>query len=162
MGVAGSATYEPIIRTRPSNRERNLGWIVARAFFVLRCPFNPAGIVPPIALNFDPKAPGRSSTTVDGTKGWHLHGEKTARHEAEISCRAGAAPRQAYGLHRRVIRRGNTVAEGDRADQRGCPISAASGWLIWSVPVNRDWSLKVYHDGAVETLPVAPRPEPLM
>jgi len=40
------------------------------------------------------------------------------------------------------------------------PISAGGGWLVWSVPVNGGWGLEAYHDGVVEELPVAPRPEP--
>lgn len=40
------------------------------------------------------------------------------------------------------------------------PISAGSGWLIWSAPADGSWQLKAYHNGTITTLPVAPRPQP--
>ncbi len=40
------------------------------------------------------------------------------------------------------------------------PISAAGGWLVWSVPVEGGWGLEAYHDGSIATLPVAPRLQP--
>lgn len=40
------------------------------------------------------------------------------------------------------------------------PISAGGGWLIWSVPRGSEWGLEADHDGAVEPLRVAPRPQP--
>jgi hypothetical protein len=40
------------------------------------------------------------------------------------------------------------------------PISAGSGWLVWSVPVAGGWALDAYHQGSVARLPLATRPEP--
>ena len=41
------------------------------------------------------------------------------------------------------------------------PISAGSGWLIWSVPAAAgDWALEAYHDGALTAIRVASRPQP--
>jgi hypothetical protein len=40
------------------------------------------------------------------------------------------------------------------------PISAAGGWLLWSVPVTGGWGLEAFHEGRVESLAVAPRPQP--
>jgi hypothetical protein len=39
-------------------------------------------------------------------------------------------------------------------------ISAAQGWLVWSVPVTGGWGLDAYHDGHTSSLLVAPRPQP--
>jgi hypothetical protein len=40
------------------------------------------------------------------------------------------------------------------------PVSAGSGWVVWSAPVAGGWQLEAYHAGAVSALDVAPRPEP--
>jgi hypothetical protein len=40
------------------------------------------------------------------------------------------------------------------------PISAGSGWLVWSVPAGAGWVLDAYHAGVVAQLPIAPRPQP--
>lgn len=40
------------------------------------------------------------------------------------------------------------------------PISARSGWLVWSVPSAVGWRLMAWHAGAVRPLPAAPRPQP--
>jgi hypothetical protein len=40
------------------------------------------------------------------------------------------------------------------------PISAGGGWLLWSVPVGTTWGLDAYHDGTIQALPVARRPQP--
>jgi len=40
------------------------------------------------------------------------------------------------------------------------PISAGGGWLLWSVPVSGGWRLEAFHEGRVESLPVAPRLQP--
>jgi hypothetical protein len=40
------------------------------------------------------------------------------------------------------------------------PISGGGGWLVWSVPATGGWGLEAYHDGALETLQVAPRSQP--
>lgn len=40
------------------------------------------------------------------------------------------------------------------------PVSAGSGWVVWSTPVAGGWQLEVYHAGAVSALDIAPRPEP--
>lgn len=44
--------------------------------------------------------------------------------------------------------------------QAATPISAGSGWLVWSVPVTGGWGLEAAHGGRVGALPVNPRPEP--
>jgi len=40
------------------------------------------------------------------------------------------------------------------------PISAGEGWLVWSAPVPGGWGLDAYHEYALRTLPVKPRPQP--
>ena len=40
------------------------------------------------------------------------------------------------------------------------PLSAGNGWLVWSAPEGRQWTLMVYHAGSVVRLPVAPRAQP--
>ncbi len=40
------------------------------------------------------------------------------------------------------------------------PVSAGGGWLLWSAPVSAGWGLDAYHDGTIQALPVAPRPQP--
>jgi len=44
--------------------------------------------------------------------------------------------------------------------QAETPISAGGGWLVWSVPVTGGWGLEAYHGGAVQSVPVRPRPQP--
>jgi hypothetical protein len=40
------------------------------------------------------------------------------------------------------------------------PLSAGNGWLVWSAPEGRQWTLMAYHSGSVVRLPVSPRPQP--
>lgn len=44
--------------------------------------------------------------------------------------------------------------------QAATPISAGSGWLVWSIPVAGGWGLEAAHGGRVGSLPVRPRPRP--
>lgn len=41
-------------------------------------------------------------------------------------------------------------------------ISRPPSWLLWSVPVGAVWGLDAYHDGTIQSLPVAPRPQPFV
>jgi hypothetical protein len=40
------------------------------------------------------------------------------------------------------------------------PLSAGNGWLVWSAPEGRQWTLMAYHAGSVIRLPVSPRAQP--
>jgi hypothetical protein len=40
------------------------------------------------------------------------------------------------------------------------PVSAGSGWVVWSTRGTSGWGLEAYHAGAVSMLHVAPRPQP--
>src|SRR5665213_2379168 len=40
------------------------------------------------------------------------------------------------------------------------PLSAGNGWLVWSAPEGREWTLMAYHAGSVVRLPVSPRAQP--
>ncbi len=40
------------------------------------------------------------------------------------------------------------------------PLSAGNGWLVWSAPEGRQWTLMAYHAGSVVRLPVSPRAQP--
>jgi hypothetical protein len=40
------------------------------------------------------------------------------------------------------------------------PLSAGSGWLVWSAPEGSQWVLMAYHAGSVVRLPVPPRAQP--
>jgi hypothetical protein len=40
------------------------------------------------------------------------------------------------------------------------PLSAGSGWIVWSVPVGGRWALEAYHAGALQRLPTASRAQP--
>jgi hypothetical protein len=44
--------------------------------------------------------------------------------------------------------------------QAATPVSAGSGWLVWSVPVAGGWGLEAAHGRRVSSLPVNPRPKP--
>jgi hypothetical protein len=40
------------------------------------------------------------------------------------------------------------------------PLSAGNGWLVWSAPEGRQWTLMAYHAGSVVRLPISPRAQP--
>jgi hypothetical protein len=40
------------------------------------------------------------------------------------------------------------------------PLSAGGGWLVWSAPEGRQWTLMAYHAESVVHLPVSPRAQP--